>query len=108
MARVKKEETEQKWRAQLESWEASGLSLRAFASREGININTLWAWKKRLRGTSRAMPKFAPLSVTTKAESTAPLELVIGESVVVRVGADFDEATLTRLTRWARALGVSR
>jgi len=107
MARVKKEETEQKWRAQLESWEASGLSLRAFASREGININTLWAWKKRLRGTSRAMPKFAPLSVTSTAK-LALLEVVIGESVVVRVGADFDEATLTRLTRWARALGVSR
>jgi hypothetical protein len=72
-----------------------------------MNINTLWAWKKRLRGTSGAMPKFSPLSVTSAAPPRL-LEVVIGESVVVRVGADFDEATLTRLTRWVRALGASR
>jgi hypothetical protein len=46
MARATKEETEQKWRAQLVSWETSGLSLRAFASREGmwscpVSVDTL-------------------------------------------------------------------
>ena len=105
MPRAKREETEQRWRAQLESWEASGLSLRSFAAREGININTLWAWKKRLRGTRGVLPKFAVVSVTSRGERIAPLELVIGEEVVVRVNADFDEATLTRLVR---ALGASQ
>jgi hypothetical protein len=105
MPRPKSEELEEKWRSRLESWDASGLSLREFASREGLRTNTLWAWKKRLRGTSGAMPKFSPLSVTSSAKPPALLEVVIGEGVVVRVGADFDEATLTRLVR---ALGAGR
>jgi hypothetical protein len=45
-------EAETEWRGRLESWDASGLSLRAFAMREGLNLHSLGRWKKRNPSTS--------------------------------------------------------
>jgi hypothetical protein len=43
---------EAQWRARVEAWEASGLSLRQFALKEGLNHQVLCRWKV----TSRLAP----------------------------------------------------
>jgi hypothetical protein len=89
---------EAEWRARLESWDASGLTLRAFALREGLHPHTAWRWKKRLRGTTPAAASFATV-VVEHATGTrgAPFELVTGSGMSLRIPADLDEAALARL-----------
>ena len=91
-------EAETEWRGRLESWDASGLSLRAFAMREGLNPHSLGRWKKRLRGVATPAPAFASV-VLNGSPSTQPeaFELVVRDGMALRIPADFDEATLTRL-----------
>ena len=97
MPRTNVGEAEQKWRGHLESLDASGLSLRAFAVREGLNTNTLWGWKKRLRGTRPSPPTFVALSVTPKPSALPGFELVLREGLVLRIPADFDAPVLARI-----------
>jgi hypothetical protein len=52
-------EADAEWRARLESWDASVVSLRAFALREGLNPRTLWRWKKQVRGVATPATAFA-------------------------------------------------
>jgi hypothetical protein len=42
MARTRKGEAAKKWSAHLEAWETSGVSLSAFAKREGLNVRSLY------------------------------------------------------------------
>ncbi|MDX2090323.1 MAG: hypothetical protein SFX73_20855, partial [Kofleriaceae bacterium] len=57
--------TEDEGRAALEAWRASGESLAAFARREGVDVQRLYWWKRRLGWRTR----------TTEREA-APLALV--------------------------------
>lgn len=91
-------EAEAEWRARLESWDASGVSLRAFALREGLDPHSAWRWKKRLRGAAPAATGFAAVVVEHAAGTrSVPFELVVGAGMSLRIPADFDEAALMRL-----------
>jgi hypothetical protein len=81
----------------LEAWDASGLTLRAYALREGLNSHTAWRWKKRLRGTTPAATSFASVVVEHASGRGAPFELVTATGLSLRIPADFDEAALARL-----------
>jgi len=100
MARTKRGEAEKKWRPHVEAWESSGLSLRAYALREGIGVGNLSSWKRQLRPAREARTSFVPVVVdpgpTRRADG---LELVVGNGMVLRIPADFDEATLARVIR---------
>ncbi|HEY2733725.1 MAG TPA: hypothetical protein VGI70_07055 [Polyangiales bacterium] len=76
---------------------ASGLSLRAFAAREGLNPHTLWSWKAKLRSVTPTPPSF--VAVTVQPPREEPIEIVLPSGVTLRVAAHFDETTLTRVVR---------
>jgi hypothetical protein len=84
------------WARRVRRWRASGLTATEFASREGYRPATLRWWSWRL-GRDEHRPTFvdatAMLVPTTPA--TNALEIVIRESVRIRVSAGFD-ATLLR------------
>ena len=86
-----------KRRELLAAFRKSGLSLKAFAERAGVPYSTMAYWRQR--GEVADPPRFVPVEV---AREGGPLEVVVG-AVVVRVGADFDEAHLVRLVRSLRA-----
>ncbi len=90
-------EAEAQWRARLEARDASGLSLRAFAQREGFNAHTFWMWKKRLRATTPATTSFASVVLDHARPQRSAFELVVGRRPVAAHSADFDEAALARL-----------
>jgi hypothetical protein len=71
----------------------SGLSLKAFAAREGVPYTTLTWWRARLRRAEA--DRFVPLHVGQR--RCGAVEIAVGD-VVVRV-ADADEAALARLVR---------
>jgi|HubBroStandDraft_1064217.scaffolds.fasta_scaffold26143_3 hypothetical protein len=98
MGRRRAGEAEAEWRLRLEAWDASGLSLRAFALREQLCLHSLCRWKKRLRGATPAMGAFA--RVVVERVSTTPagsFELLVREGMSLRIPADFDEGSLARL-----------
>jgi hypothetical protein len=98
MARRPAGEAEAEWRQRLDAWDASGLTLRAFALREGLQPHTAWRWKKRLRGTTPAVTSFASVVVErTPSTGSAPFELVTRSGMTLRIPADFDEAALSQL-----------
>jgi hypothetical protein len=77
----------------LQLQEASGLSLKAFATREGVPHTTLSWWRSRLRRSGEAA--FVPVHVRESSPMT--VEIAVGD-VVVRV-VDGDEQTVARLVR---------
>ncbi len=40
------------WRERVEKWSASGLSAGEFATREGVRVERLFFWKRRLRASA--------------------------------------------------------
>jgi hypothetical protein len=98
MGRRRSVEAEAEWRGRLEAWDASGLSLRAFALREGLCLNSLFRWKRRLRGMPPAVGSFARVVVAAGMPTPAgSFELLVRGGMSLRIPADFDEASLSRL-----------
>ena len=91
-------EAEAEWRSRLEAWDASGLTLRAYAIQEGLDPHTAWRWKKRLRGTTPSpAATFAPVVIDHASSGRGAFELVTAAGLTLRIPADFDEAALARL-----------
>ncbi len=101
MPRESHGEVRAQWKGHLDKWKSSGLSLRAFGEREGLSVNTLWYWKRRILGAkTRPVLELVPVVVAPKApvqERKALYELVLRSGHTLRVPADFDDKTLRRL-----------
>jgi hypothetical protein len=69
MARPKDPNLERAWRQRLQRQSASGLSIAAFCSREGVSSASFHAWKRRLAARSLPArperPLFVPLRLDT-------------------------------------------
>ena len=93
-----------------------GASVTDVAQRHGTTRWQVYDWRRKLRSgqlvvpeSVAALPMFAELVVEGPAaempaetEASTGVEIVVGD-VVIRVGADADEALLTRSIRAARA-----
>lgn len=82
-------------RAALFALQESGLSLAAFAKREGIEPKRLYNWQARLRSGVARTEK--PDFVEVISRATEPLEIVLSNGHVVRIPPSFDAAALRRL-----------
>jgi transposase-like protein len=98
----------------LDAWKKSGLSARAFESREGLKKSCLWRWKRSAgehAALREAKPRpaitFAPVHV---AKSAPPItvtservhaEVVLGRELRVRV---FEGADIVQVGRLIQAL----
>ncbi len=77
----------------LKRLDASGLSTRAFARREGLNVQRLYRWQRVLAGRDAARPAF----VEVVGGAPAGLEVVLRSGVVLRVPSGFDAEAVRRL-----------
>jgi transposase-like protein len=96
-------------RSQLADWytailneqERSGLSVRRFALRFGINIQSLYSWKKRLTEPCGPTPGLVEVTLSKTpsldSEHRASLVLRLGRERAVEVPVDFNAAELKRL-----------
>ena len=94
-------------RAALGAHAASGLSLAAFARREGLSPTRLMWWRKQLRSRPSTTPS-APvrwLPVSIRRAAPVPLlpaphvEIAVRGGRVIRVGGPFDPQTVAELVR---------
>jgi len=71
----------------------SGLSVSAFAAREGLDAQLLYVWHRRLGSSTATTQSF--IEVTSAA--VALIEVVLRSGHVVRLSPSFDAAALARL-----------
>jgi len=102
-------------RSQLAGWyttllneqERSGLSVRQFAMRFGINIQSLYSWKKRLTDPCGPTPVLVEVklskTLSLDRERHVPIVLRLGRERSLEVPVDFDAAELKRLVRTLEA-----
>lgn len=90
--------TPEEARAALAKQEASGLSPSAFAEREGLEVQRLYSWRRRLGKERRgAIAVAAPTFVEVRTRRAERVEVVLPSGRVVRVSEDIDGAVLLRL-----------
>src|SRR5919109_1607591 len=81
-------------RAALDALASSGLSTPAFAAREGLDVERLRRWRRRLE-SDRPAP--APKFVELRPRTPEPIEVVLRSGQVLRVAESVDPAALLRL-----------
>ena len=95
-------------RAVLRAHVASGLSLAAFARREGLSPTRLMWWRKQLRGRPSATPppsapvRWLPVSIRRSAPvstSTPHVEIAVRGGRVIHVEGPFDPQGMAELVR---------
>lgn len=82
------------WAKRVRRWRASGLNARAFAAREGWNARTLAWWASQLNKSRREAPAFVDVTTLVSPPATPTIDVVIRESVRLRVSAGFDAELL--------------
>ena len=83
-------------RAALSALSASGLSVAAFAAREGLDAQRLYRWRRQLAALDHA-PQPAPAFVEIRQGSDEPVEVVLRNGRVLRVSERIAAASLERL-----------
>jgi hypothetical protein len=90
------DEKEEFWRKRVGQWQASGLSLRDFAEREGVGMSSLGAWRRKLaqldeaRGVGLARVQATPPPRAPAIAAAPAIDVVIGGTIVVRVDGQTD------------------
>jgi len=98
MARQRGLDKERYWRELLRAWRRSGLSVRAFCTREHISIPSFYAWRRTLAVRDQTAPPPSQLFVPVQVLPATPhLEIVLRDDRVLRVPAGFDPSTLRQL-----------
>lgn len=92
----------QRRRQVLAAYDASGLTQRAFARREGVNFNTLVAWlqKRRAEGAGQPAIRFEEVSLSPEStRATGVLEVTLPGGLLVRGASVAAVAELVRALR---------
>jgi hypothetical protein len=79
----------------LAALESSGLSLGAYAAREGMDVQRLYRWRRRLAGESG--PARPTTFVELRRAAPAMVEVVLPSGITLRVAETIDGAALRRL-----------
>jgi transposase len=94
------------WRRMVRQWRRSGLSIRDFCAERQISEGNFYAWRRTIAERDAQAARFVPVHVVTDPKpagdgcgngSDKGLELLLGTGRVLRIGRDFDAATLRRL-----------
>lgn len=83
------------WRHHVSECRGSGLSYAEYARRNDLKESAFGYWRKRLSESSPEKPAFVELKVS--ARETGGIEIVLRNSIRIRVGSDFDETMLKKL-----------
>lgn len=89
--------TEAEARAVLDALATSGLSTADFASREGLDVQRLYWWRRRLAKVSDGMSAPAFVELTPSSASTAHVEVVLRSGRILRFSPEIDSADLRRI-----------
>jgi hypothetical protein len=79
----------------LKTQAASGLSVNAFATQQGLDAQRLYFWKRRLETETQGVQ--TPTFIEVLARTEAAVEVVLRSGRILRISAAIDTSTLRRL-----------
>ena len=91
-----REERRSYWRDHIERCRQSGQSKQAYCRAHGLNPASFYRWQGKLNGVLRKTPGFIPVRLA-KGTATYPIEVTLGNGVVVRLGNEADGPLITQL-----------
>lgn len=134
MSKAKKSNSEQHqfWQMAIETFNASGLSVRQFCRKEGLSEASFYAWRKKLAGSDNTANKFGKESTNNhtakEAESTetcnrnsqsskdfiqvslpqssSAFELILVSGNKLRINSSADSKTLTSILTALKQAGL--
>jgi hypothetical protein len=85
----------------VEAWRRSGLTLVAFANRQGVEAERLGRWARRLRAEAREPVTFHPVEIVDHrrehAAAEATIEVVLSDGCTIRVMPGFGAEDLRQV-----------
>jgi hypothetical protein len=100
---------EQFWRMAIETWQASGLSVRQFCKQEGLPEPTFYSWRKKLTGCdteSEDQNTSSFIEVAMPRGNPSAVELLMTSGNTLRIPAGVDPATLSTVLSAVRSAGL--
>ncbi len=104
-----KDDQQQFWRMAIETWQASGLSVRQFCKQEGLQEPAFYIWRKKLTGSdteSENLDTSPFIEVSMPRNNPAAMELLLTSGNTLRIPADINAATLSTVLSVVRAVGL--
>ena len=91
--------SEHEARSVLQAWRASGVSIERFATSRGLVPQRLRWWKRKLAGSETVRSAGAGLLPVRIVDATrgTPIQVILPNGHIVRVGRGFDEETFARV-----------
>ncbi len=86
------------WEKRVSSWRSSGLSQRAWCLRHGVSSQTFGYWCRRLSSRDAMLPV-----VVRGEDASAPVEVVLGNGVCLRLPSAMSGEALSRGLQVLRA-----
>jgi hypothetical protein len=102
---------EQFWRMAIETWQASGLSVRQFCIDEGLSEPSFYCWRKKLTGGSVQDEKDKPepsafIEVAMPRNTSVAVELLLASGNTLRIPVGVDAATLNTILSAVHTAGL--
>lgn len=102
---------EQFWRMAIETWQASGLSVRQFCANEGLSEPSFYVWRKKLTGGSVQDAKDKPepsafIEVAIPRCNSVVMELLFTSGNTLRIPVGIDTVTLSTVLSVVRSAGL--
>ena len=103
---------EQFWRMAIETWQASGLSVRQFCKDEGLPEPAFYSWRKKFAGgNSERNDQDTPessafIEVAMPKNTSAAIELALISGNTLRIPVGVDSATLSTVLSAVHAVGL--
>jgi hypothetical protein len=91
-------EREKVWQERVAQWQASGLSQRAYAIKQGFPIRQVGYWVQRLAG-AQAVSALLPVRVMPTVAAAAPINLRSENGWTLRLPGDVTARWLSELMR---------
>lgn len=88
--------TEEEALAALAALKSSGLSLRAFAGREGLYVQRLYVWQRKVERSDGATETVPPPFVEVRASRTERVEIVLRSGRILRCAEEISSSALRR------------
>ena len=99
---------QEKWLARLRACQASGLSVKAFNEREGIDGKRLYTWRKTLTKKGLLSPgqrvQFQRAVINRSAETNCACQVQLPNGVAISFRGNVEPGLLTRVLKTAATL----
>lgn len=86
------------WRDHIERWRQSGQSKQGYCRAQGLNPASFYRWQGKLDDIPKKTPGFIPVRLA-KGTARYPIEVTLGNGVVVRLGNEADGGMVKQLLR---------